>query len=102
MLAEWLSEKKGEKVEVLAPQRGQKRSLVEMARKNAENAFQKKVSEKETLSLTLKELKEKLRLRTLPHRVECFDISNLFGTLAVGSMVSFLDGKPGPLPVPAF
>jgi excinuclease ABC subunit C len=94
LLVDWLSEKKGEKVEVLSPQRGQKRRLVQMARKNAENAFRKRVSEEETLSLTLKELQDKLRLRTLPHRVECFDISNLFGTLAVGSMVSFLDGKP--------
>ena len=93
LLAEWLSEKKGGKVEVLAPQRGQKKSLVEMARKNAEYAFQKKVSEKENLSLLLQELKEKLRMKNLPHRVECFDISNLFGTLAVGSMVSFLDGR---------
>jgi excinuclease ABC subunit C len=94
LMAEWLSERKGGKVEVLAPQRGQKKSLVEMARKNAEHTFQKKVSEKENLSLLLQELKEKLRLRNVPHRVECFDISNLFGTLAVGSMVSFLDGRP--------
>jgi excinuclease ABC subunit C len=94
LLTEWLSEKKGEKVEVLTPQRGQKKRLVEMARKNAESSFQKKVSEKETFELTLKELQEKLRLRTLPHRLECFDISNLFGTLGVGSMVSFLDGRP--------
>jgi excinuclease ABC subunit C len=94
LLGEWLSEKKGGKVQVLSPRKGQKRRLVEMAQKNAENTFEKKVSAKETLSQTLKELQEKLRLRTLPHRVECFDISNLFGTLAVGSMVSFLDGKP--------
>lgn len=94
LLSEWLSEKRGGKVEVLAPQRGQKKRLVEMARKNAENTFKKKLSEKEDLSLTLQELKKKLRLNTLPHRVECFDISNLFGTLAVGSMVSFLDGRP--------
>ena len=94
LFSEWLSEKKGERVEVLTPQRGQKKRLVEMARKNAENTFQKKVSEKETLELTLKELQEKLRLGTLPHRLECFDISNLFGTMAVGSMVSFLDGRP--------
>jgi excinuclease ABC subunit C len=94
LLAEWLSERKGGRVGVLAPQRGQKKSLVEMARKNAEHTFQKKVSEKENLALLLQELKEKLRLRNLPRRVECFDISNLFGTLAVGSMVSFLDGRP--------
>ncbi|MGA2957700.1 MAG: excinuclease ABC subunit UvrC, partial [Thermodesulfobacteriota bacterium] len=80
LLAEWLSERKGGRVEVLAPQRGQKKSLVEMARKNAEHTFQKKVSEKENLALLLQELKEKLRLRNLPRRVECFDISNLFGT----------------------
>jgi len=93
LLCEWLSEKTGGRVEVFAPQRGQKKRLVEMARKNAENTFQKKVSEKETLSLTLEELRKRLRLGTLPRRVECFDISNLFGTLAVGSMVSFLDGQ---------
>ena len=81
-------------MQVLSPRKGRKRRLVEMAQKNAENTFQKKVNAKETLSQTLKELQEKLRLRTLPHRVECFDISNLFGTLAVGSMVSFLDGNP--------
>ncbi|NWF56360.1 MAG: excinuclease ABC subunit UvrC [Syntrophaceae bacterium] len=96
LLAEWLSDRRGGKVEVHAPQRGEKKSLVEMARKNAENAFQKRVGETETLELILQELKEKLRLRTLPRRVECFDISNLFGTLAVGSMVSFLDGRPDP------
>jgi excinuclease ABC subunit C len=94
LLGEWLSEKRGGKVEVLAPQRGQKRSLVEMARKNAEHAFRKKIGERENLSLLLQELKEKLRLKDLPHRIECFDISNLFGTLAVGSMVTFLDGRP--------
>lgn len=94
LLAEWLSEKRGGKVEVHVPQRGEKKSLVEMAQKNAEHAFQKKIDETENLSLLLQELKEKLRLRSLPHRIECFDISNLFGTLAVGSRVSFRDGKP--------
>jgi len=52
------------------------------------------VTERETLELTLKDLQEKLRLRALPHQMECFDISNLFGTLAVGSMVTFRDGRP--------
>jgi excinuclease ABC subunit C len=96
LLAEWLSEKKGVGVQVHAPQRGEKKNLVEMAEKNAENSFQKRVGEIETLDLILQELKEKLRLKNLPRRVECFDISNLFGTLAVGSMVSFLDGRPDP------
>lgn len=94
LLAEWLSEKKGIKVEVLSPQRGDKKKLVEMAWKNAEHAFKIRVTEKDVLEQTLKELQEKLRLSHPPHRIECFDISNLFGTLAVGSMVGFLDGKP--------
>ncbi len=96
LLAEWLSEKRGGKVEVHVPRRGEKKRLVEMAQKNAEHAFRKKVDEGENLSLLLQELKEKLRLKSLPHRIECFDISNLFGTLAVGSKVSFRDGKPDP------
>jgi excinuclease ABC subunit C len=94
LLAEWLSEKRGGKVAVLAPQKGEKKRLVEMGRKNAEHSFKNRISEKETLTQALKELQEKLRLRILPQRIECFDISNLLGTLAVGSMVSFLDGKP--------
>lgn len=93
IIQEWLAERKDSRVEVLAPQRGQKKSLLDLARKNAENAFQKRVNEKEALDLTLRDLQEKLRLHAVPRRVECFDISNLFGTLAVGSMVSFVDGQ---------
>ncbi len=93
LLEEWLTEKKGEKIEVLHPRRGPKKDLVAMARKNAENTFQKKVSEKENIELMLRELQEKLRMKKTPRRVECFDISNLFGTLAVGSMVVFQEGK---------
>jgi excinuclease ABC subunit C len=96
LLSEWLSEKKGAPVQVLAPQKGEKRRLVEMAGKNAEHAFKTRVSESEALDQTLRELQEKLHLPRPPHRIECFDISNLFGTLAVGSMVSFQDGKPDP------
>ena len=93
VIQEWLSGKKASKVEILSPQRGQKKDLVEMARKNAENAFQKRLTEKETLERMLKELQGRLRLRKIPRRIECFDISNLFGTLAVGSRVVFQDGK---------
>jgi excinuclease ABC subunit C len=64
-----------------------------MARKNAENAFQKRLTEKENFERMLKELQVRLRLKKIPRRIECFDISNLFGTLAVGSRVVFQDGK---------
>ena len=94
LLAEWLSEKRGGKVAVFAPQKGEKKRLVEMGWKNAEHSFKSRISEKEILTQALKELQEKLRLRILPQRIECFDISNLLGTVAVGSMVSFLDGNP--------
>ncbi|MCX5906300.1 MAG: excinuclease ABC subunit UvrC [Deltaproteobacteria bacterium] len=94
LLAEWLSEKREGKVVVFAPQKGEKKRLVEMGWKNAEHSFKSRISEKEILTQALKELQEKLRLRILPQRIECFDISNLLGTVAVGSMVSFLDGKP--------
>ena len=94
LIAEWLSEKKGKRVDVWTPRRGQKKSLVEMAKKNAENHFRNRISEKQSAELVLRELQERLRLKNLPRRVECFDISNLFGTLAVGSMVRFTDGHP--------
>lgn len=94
LLEEWLSEKKGESVKIISPQKGSKKKLIELALKNAQNAFQKRRGEKENLDLILRELEEKLRLKRWPRRVECFDISNLFGTLAVGSMVTFVDGQP--------
>ena len=93
VIQDWLSQKKASRVEVLSPRRGEKKDLVEMARKNAENAFQKRLTEKENNELMLKELQTRLRLRQIPRRIECFDISNLFGTLAVGSRVVFRDGK---------
>lgn len=94
LLAEWLSEKKGEPVKIIIPLKGPKKELVELALKNAQNNFQKRVGEKLNIELILQELQEKLRLPKLPRRIECFDISNLMGTLAVGSMVSFHDGQP--------
>jgi excinuclease ABC subunit C len=89
----WLSEKKGATVVILSPQRGDKKDLVEMARKNAEDAFRKRLTEKENLELVLQELQTRLRLKRPPRRIECFDISDLLGTLAVGSRVVFQDGK---------
>lgn len=93
LLAEWLSEKKGKPVKIIVPLRGPKKELVELARKNAQNNFQKRVGEKLNLESILQELQEKLRMPKLPRRIECFDISNLMGTLAVGSMVTFSDGQ---------
>ncbi|HHT9130814.1 MAG TPA: excinuclease ABC subunit UvrC, partial [Candidatus Brocadiaceae bacterium] len=93
LLAEWLSERKGRKVEVIHPQRGDKVRLVEMAQKNAENAYMVSQVRKEDFIRTLQTLKETLKLKQIPERIECFDISNIFGKQAVGSMVTFEHGK---------
>ena len=94
LLEEWLSERKGKKVEVIYPQRGDKVRLVEMAQKNAENAYMVSRVHEEDFARTLHSLKETLKLRQVPERIECFDISNIFGKQAVGSMVTFERGKP--------
>lgn len=94
LLSEWLSERKGKKVEVIHPRRGDKMRLVEMAQKNAENACRVSQTCKEDFTRTLHLLKETLKLKQLPERIECFDISNTFGKQAVGSMVTFDHGKP--------
>jgi excinuclease ABC subunit C len=93
-LAELLSEKKGRQVFLEAPQRGDKRNLVQLAMKNAELSYQKDHDADEQQHRALEEIQHKLHLRDLPHRIECFDISNISGTLAVGSMVCFQDGQP--------
>lgn len=94
LLEAWLTEKKGKKVEIIHPQRGDKLRLIEMAQKNAENAYQVSRSHEEDFTRTLKTLKETLMLRQVPERIECFDISNIFGKQAVGSMVTFEQGRP--------
>ncbi len=93
-LAELLSEHKGRQVFVEVPRRGDKRHLVQLAMKNAELSYKKAHDAEEQQQRSLEELQSKLRLRATPRRIECFDISNISGTLAVGSMVCFQDAQP--------
>jgi excinuclease ABC subunit C len=93
-LAELLSEKKGRQVVIEVPQRGDKHHLVQLAMKNATLSYQKDHDANEQQRRALEELHSKLHLRGVPRRIECFDISNISGTLAVGSMVCFQDGQP--------
>jgi excinuclease ABC subunit C len=92
----FLSELRGSKVEVRAPERGEKRRLQELAQRNAELALSSESLVAETKRLrrveALEELREVLNLESLPLRIECFDISNIQGTEIVGSMVVFEDG----------
>jgi excinuclease ABC subunit C len=89
----WLSERKGRKVRIMAPQRGAQREMVELAERNARESCRQKQSRMETREEVLREIQKHLRLRKLPRRMECFDISNVHGHFSVGSMSVFLHGE---------
>jgi len=84
-----LTERKGSRVLVSMPQAGAKAKLIALAHKNAESMLNKP-----TAADALYVLKDALRLRSYPYRIEAFDISNLAGAEAIGSMAVFIDGAP--------
>src|SRR5262249_42515364 len=92
--AEYLGERKGRKVGIAVPQRGDRVRLIEMARENAVQTFRERLDVDRQYELTSEELRRRLHLRNAPKRIECFDISNIQGGLAVGSMVTFDEGQP--------
>jgi excinuclease ABC subunit C len=96
VLAEFLSERRGARVEVRAAERGEKRRLQELATENARHTLASEVHQTELKRLrrveALEELREVLNLEALPIRIECFDISTVMGQDNVGSMVVFQDG----------
>ena len=94
VLEELLSELKGQKVEVLRPQRGEKLKLLEMATKNAENSLNTLTGQGDKIEATLKAMADLFKLTTVPNVIECFDVSNIGGKLAVGAMVVFRKGNP--------
>lgn len=94
LLAELLSEKKGEKIKILIPKRGKKRDMVLMANKNARIFLEKAPEKMEDRDGILKMLQNRLFLKNIPREIEAFDISNISGKSAVGSMVTFRDGIP--------
>src|SRR6478609_8512618 len=91
----FLTERRGARVEVRAPERGEKRRLQELAQQNAQLALDSETYVSETKRArrfeALEELREALNLEALPLRIECFDISNIQGQEVVGSMVVFED-----------
>lgn len=91
---EYLSERRGKRVSILSPQRGDKRQLVEMAIQNARQSFFERHDQEKERERMLLELQQRLRLRHYPQRIECFDISTIHGSHAVGSMVTFFNGEP--------
>lgn len=91
---ELLSERKGERVYLVSPQRGDKVRLLQMARENAEHNFREWRQGQASTDELLVRLMKRFRLSKLPRRIECYDNSHLQGTLAVGSRVTFTDGEP--------
>jgi len=94
LLETWLTEKRGTRTRILHPQRGDKAAIMRLANRNARNSFRIELDEQERMEALLGSLKKHLELPVSPRRIECYDISNFQGSLAVGSMVSFEDGKP--------
>jgi excinuclease ABC subunit C len=94
--SEWLTEKRAERhgVEVMTPQRGQRRDLVTLAQKNAASSFVTRRDKTRDAEAAMEKLQQRLSLKRLPRRIECFDISHIQGTATVASMVVFLDGEP--------
>ena len=93
VVADWLTDLKGEKVRVLVPEKGEKKHLLDMATENAEKFLFAEAEVERNQQNLLETMKEDLHLTKLPRRIEAFDISNIQGVYAVGSMVSFEDGK---------
>jgi excinuclease ABC subunit C len=93
-LEAWLAERAGRRVAVRSPQRGAARELVALAVRNAELSLRARLEARESVEAAAEELRERLGLARAPRRIECYDVSNLGGTLAVASRVVFEDGQP--------
>lgn len=100
LILSWLKEKRGGSVSLVRPVRGERGKLIQMVAENAAQGLiqrrAKWLSNEDAVHQALTELQEELSLPGPPHRVECYDISNIQGTNSVGSMVTFQEGFPKP------
>jgi len=98
VIQEWLRSRRGNKVVLKVPRRGQKRDLVAMAAENAAETLAhlraQWIADEGKQAEALADLQEHLRLETPPNRIECYDISTTQGTATTGSMVVFVKGVP--------
>jgi len=100
VIGEWLKNRRGGGVEIQAPRRGVKKQLIDIAAENARQGLEqlkiKQITASTSLDDALEEIERELKLKGLPLRMEAYDISNIQGSSAVGSMVVFEKGKPKP------
>jgi excinuclease ABC subunit C len=93
---EWLAARRGSRVRLRVPRRGDKKALLDTVARNAAESLAlhktRRASDLTTRSLALNEIQEALGLEVAPLRIECYDVSNLQGTHVVASMVVFEDG----------
>ena len=94
LIAEWLSEQRERKVQVLHPQRRQKADLIDLVMRNAEFELGRARQSQEQQALANEDLAQLLELATPPRRIEGYDISHIQGSDAVASQVVFIDGLP--------
>jgi excinuclease ABC subunit C len=98
VIEEWLSGRRGSRVRILVPVQGNKKQLIVIAAENARQGLEqlkiKELTAGRSADIAMAEIEKELRLPNPPVRMEGYDISNIQGTSAVGSMVVFEDGKP--------
>lgn len=98
VVEQWLGKTAGSKVDIIVPQIGEKKKLVNLCQKNAkfllDELLLQKMKQKDHLPYNVRELQKNLSLQIPPRRIEGFDISNIQGKDAVASMVCFVDGRP--------
>jgi excinuclease ABC subunit C len=93
-LADWLSERRDKKVRVIVPKAGPRRKLLQMGSDNAAHAFREKRRASDEIEARLEDMRDRLRLHSVPRVIECCDISHLGGGDAVGAIVCMRDGLP--------
>jgi excinuclease ABC subunit C len=93
-LEEWLTERRGKKVEIHTPQRGEKKALLDLVANNAKHSFESRFRVRKPAAAAISEaLRDHLGLEAPPERIECFDISHTQGTDQVASMVVWEKGR---------
>jgi excinuclease ABC subunit C len=99
-IEDWLTSKRGSRVTIQVPQRGSRKQLLDIVTENAREGLEqlkiKQLAAPQAIEEALAEIQKELRLASLPLRLEGYDISNIQGKMAVGSMVVFEKGKPKP------